>query len=213
MTLTQKIAMWSAVALGGFIIFRPGNADAAARPNLPLPLLAHTPGRLQSTGTEYPLTNLPQTWTTAQMCAWVIYMKGLLAGSGVTGRAAQLFIAHLGRETGFGRAVYGNNFGNVKAYHSDPWMRYHDGLAYKVYDSPRAGINAMIATLRDSARYGHAWSMLLAGNSAWYSALGIAGYYQFRMPDGSIVDTTAANVGPSQASYDRSLASVMRCWA
>lgn len=213
MTLIQKLLAGSAAVLAGFYLFKPkAPVNPYAAPNLPPPLTVHTPGRSTSNGTEYPLTHLPQAWTSAQVCAFVTYMRGLLVTVGITGRAAQLFIAHISRETGFGRNVYGNSFGNVKAHGSDPWMRLHDGLAYKVYASPFDGILGQVAFMRDSQRYGRAWQQLIAGQTNWYSTLGIAGYYQFRMPDGSIVDTTAENVGASQADYERTLASVVRCW-
>ncbi len=210
MTPLQKGLAVAVAALGGWLVFRPD--DAYAAPNLPPPLTTHTPGGGRATGFEFPAVHLPRQWTSQQVCEFVTYMRGLLAGSGVTGRAAQLFIAHVGRETRFGQRVYDNAFGNVKEYGSGPWFRLSDGQQYRAYGSPRAGAEGAIKTIRDSSRYSGAWTKLMAGDRTWYSTLGLAGYYQYRMPDGSIVDTTPANVGASQADYERSLASVERCW-
>ncbi len=216
MTNIQKMLTAFAATVGAFLMFKP--TDVFAAQNLPPPLTTHTPGGGRATGIEFPRIHAPRQWTSAQVCDFVKYMKDLLAGSGLTGRPAQLFAAHVGRETRFGQQVYNNAFGNVKEYGDGPWYRHSDNLQYKSFLSPRSGINAAMAKIRDSSRvhdghsYRSAWARLEAGEKTWYSELGLAGYYQFRLPDGSIVDTTASNVAASQTDYERSLASVERCW-
>ena len=208
MTPLQKGVAVVLGAFGAWLILRPD--DPYASPNLPVPRTFHTSGPGRATGFEFDAVHLPRQFTNT--CEFVTYMRGLLAGSGLTGRPAQLFIAHVGRETGFGRGVYDNAFGNVKEYGGGPWFRLSDGLQYRAYGSPRAGAEGAISTIRDSARYRGAWAKLVAGDRTWYSTLGLSGYYQYRQADGSIVDTNAGNVGASQADYERSLASVERCW-
>jgi hypothetical protein len=188
--------------------------DIFAVPNLPPALTTHTVGRKTPAGVEYPDVHLPAQWLGPQYPAFVTYLRDLLAGSGLTARPAQLFTAHCARETGFGQNIFCNCFANIKEVGSDPWYRLRsDGLAYSAYESPRAGIEAAIAKLRDSPRYQDAWTMLMASNVKWYSRLGLSGYYQFRKSNGAIVDTTLDNVRVAQASYERSLGTVERHWA
>lgn len=105
----------------------------------------------------------------------------------LTPTQAVLFAAHLARETGWGRQVHGNNFGNIKTGNwSGSSFELTDRLgfrgAYRAYDTTEAGIRDAVALIRDSARYRRAWRLLERGDTRWYSQLGIDGYYESASP-------------------------------
>jgi len=200
-------------------------ADAVSGAPDPQPARAVLPsrGHVVPKGPEYQATNLPPRERFRTACDFVKYLREMLPRVGLDGPAVDLFIAHLGRETGFGRGsadrggkslgVYDYNFGNKRAFGPTdaPWYRHVDGLPYRAYLSAAEGLRAMVDIVADNDRYTAAWLKLQAGDETWYSELGVAGYYETHDEHGQTVPVTRANVGSSQASYDRALASVRRC--
>ncbi len=190
--------------------------DAYAAPNLGPLRVPGTTGSRTPRGPEYEPQHLPVAWpnTAAGHCAFVAYMRGLLAKEGLVGEQATLFIAHVARETGFGRAVWNNNFGNIKQYdNTTPWHRLSDGQPYKSYASARAGVHDNIAFLRDrnGGRYLEAWRMLLRGDVNWYGRMGLSGYYECTGADGNRHTCRADEIHVPQAQYEGTLAYVRRC--
>lgn len=181
----------------------------------PQPQRVATPsrGRVTPPGPEYEHKHFPPPF--ASPCDFVKFCREMLARMGLTGLPADLLIAHLGRECGFGKNVYCYNFGNKRVFAGQnvPWYRHTDGLPYRAFMSSFEGLRAMVETISTSHRYAKAWQMLQAGDAKWYSELGIAGYYQTHDPvTHAIVDVTAANVGPCQRDYEEhQLATVKRC--
>ena len=151
-----------------------------------------------------------------QACDFVRYARGLLGPLGLSGAPADLFVAHVARECGFGQSVYDYNFGNVRAFAStaQPWYRNpHNGLPYRAYPSAHDGMAKMVAVVARSSNAvrQRAWAKLLAGDRTWYGDLGLSGYYETRDASGRWVPVTPATVGEHQADYDQTLATVTRC--
>lgn len=115
---------------------------------------------------------------------FVKHIIPLLRRHGLTHEQAVLFAAHVARESGWGRAVFQNNFGNIKTGKgwkgSYFWLtdRYGYRDKYRAWDSEDRGIEQSISLIRDSKRYRHAWRLLRAGKVAWYGQLGLDGYYE-----------------------------------
>jgi hypothetical protein len=107
-----------------------------------------------------------------------------LERQGLTHAQAVLFAAHLARETGWGRWVRCNNYGNVKAGSGWTgetfWMTDARGFRdqYRAWPTLDQGIQSTLALIRDSARYRKAWRLLRAGDLRWYGQLGLDGYYE-----------------------------------
>jgi hypothetical protein len=108
----------------------------------------------------------------------------MLERQGLTRRQAVLFVAHLARETGWGRWVRGNNFGNIKAGRgwTGPTFTLTDARGftgqYRAWPTIEQGVESTLALVRDSARYRKAWKLLRAGDVRWYGQLGLDGYYE-----------------------------------
>lgn len=106
-----------------------------------------------------------------------------LERQGLTRTQAVLFAAHLARETGWGRWVRGNNFGNIKrGGWSGESFQLIDRLGflgtYRAYPSVDEGLRDAVALIRNTPRYRRAWRLLQAGDSRWYGQLGLDGYYE-----------------------------------
>jgi hypothetical protein len=145
-------------------------------------------------------------------------MVPLLQRHDLTRDQAVLFTAHIARETGWGRWIYRNNFGNIKVpkgWTGDSFLLtdargFRD--RYRAWSTPDEGIEANIALIRDSARYRKAWSLLKAGNPHWYGQLGLDGYYE-GPPDRARTGHTVhdlATVSPVQREYESIVATVKR---
>lgn len=142
-----------------------------------------------------------------------------LMGLGLGFEPARLFAAHVARETGWGRAVWDNNFGNIKAQGgwTGPFFVLTDRLGftdpYRAYATPDEGLAAVVRLVSGSPRYAGAWSQLLAGDPNWYGTLGMEGYYE-GPPDpsqpGVHQPVTPANVAGPQGEYDDVLDLVRR---
>lgn len=137
-----------------------------------------------------------------------------LERQGLTHVQAVLFAAHLARETGWGRWVRGNNYGNIKAgsgWTGDTfWMTDARGFRdqYRAWPTLDQGVQSTVALIRDSARYRKAWRLLRAGDPRWYGQLGLDGYYEGptgRARDGSRFHTehTLATVLDVQREYEQ----------
>jgi hypothetical protein len=145
-------------------------------------------------------------------------MVPLLQRHGLTRDQAVLFTAHIARETGWGRWIYRNNFGNIKVpqgWTGDSfWLTDARGFRdrYRAWSTPDEGIEANIALIRDVKRYRKAWSLLKAGNPHWYGQLGLDGYYE-GPPDRAQkghTDHNLATVSPVQHEYEVIVALVRR---
>jgi len=178
------------------------------------PALVATPsvGRVTPPGPEYERQHLPAP--PANYCEFVRSTRDLLARIGLTGPGADLFIAHLGRESGFGRTVYNYNWANIRSFAGSdaPWYRGVTGYPFRSYMSAAEGMRAMVDLIaRPGGRYAPAWAKLQAGDVTWYATLGVLGYYEVKDANDRWVAATPDNVGPSQADYEISLRSVRRC--
>jgi hypothetical protein len=150
-------------------------------------------------------------------CTSVRSLLATIQQAGLTGRPAVLFLAHVCRETAYGRRVYNYNYGNIKAPASGaPWFRLSDREPYAAYPSAVEGMRKCITKI-DLQRYTTAKAKLLAGDKSWYSDLGVAGYYEYRDPTtGRYVAHTWATVvlpGEGQDDYNQFLARVEACLA
>lgn len=164
-------------AVAAVLLLRPGDAYAAAA--WPARRSPGTTGARNPPGPEYEVKHLPADWS-GRRCDFVKYMRGLLVGEGLTGPVADLFVAHVARETGWGRAIWNHNFGNIKQFGAGPWHRLSDGQPYVTYPSARAGIHDNVTFLRDrnNGRYRAAWAKLVGGDPTWYGTMGRLGYYE-----------------------------------
>jgi hypothetical protein len=133
------------------------------------------------TGREGLARTGPYGWALSRWRA----LRALLVADGmpdaVARRVAAAVVAHWARETGNGRAEWGYNVGNIKAYQGQwdgPWHRLSDGLDYRAYDALDAGIRDTLRLLR-SGRYRGAWSYLVDGGTdrGWYDRLMRAGWH------------------------------------
>lgn len=195
------------------------NGPADPRPS---PRATPSVGATRPRGPEYEAANLPSRERFKTTAHFVQYCRELLPRVGLPAPAVDLFIAHIGRETGFGRGsadrggkslgVYDYNFGNIRAFATTiaPWYRHVDGLPYRAYMSGAEGLRDAVDFMVRNTRYNKAYEMMTRGEVLWYSELGIAGYYQTHDAQRRVINVTRENVGPSQASYERSLASVRR---
>lgn len=135
---------------------------------------------------------------------------------GLTPIQAVFFAAHLARETGWGRWVRGNNFGNIK---TGDWsgrsFQLTDRLGfrgtYRAYDTTEAGLRDAVALIRDSSRYRRAWRLLQAGDTRWYGQLGLDGYYEAAPEHGQHGMHTLATIGDVQREYEQIVDLVRRC--
>lgn len=167
---------------------------------------------------RYVAKRLPGNWSSAQRCDFVRYMRILLMRNGMSRQTADLFIAHVARETGWGRNVFNYNFGNIKQAGSFAWHRLNDHEPYKTYESADAGIQDNINLVRNSSRYADAWRALSAGDQLWYSRLGLAGYYEYQPPADPVTGVrppprrhTVDTVHGAQLEYEGVLRRVREC--
>jgi hypothetical protein len=131
-----------------------------------------------------PEPSAPFPATREGRAAFVRTMVSVLCRKGLTHRQAVLFTAHMARETGWGRWVRGNNFGNIKVGRG--WsgatfsMRDARGFQgqYRAWSTLEQGVESNLALVRDSSRYRKAWRLLRAGDPRWYGQLGLDGYYE-----------------------------------
>jgi hypothetical protein len=155
----------------------PQSIPLAARsgPAEPVPQTGSKP--MSEPASPFPATREGRT-------AFVRTMVSVLCRKGLTHRQALLFAAHLARETGWGRWVRGNNFGNVKVGRG--WtgetfsMRDARGFTgqYRAWPTLEQGVESNLALVRNSARYRKAWKLLRAEDVRWYGQLGLDGYYE-----------------------------------
>jgi hypothetical protein len=113
---------------------------------------------------------------------YVSFLRNALQNIGMTHGQALLFIAHMTREGGWGKAVWNYNFGNIKtgSVIRGPWfwLTDKDGPAkYRAYHTAEDGIWDNVELIRKLSIYKKAWAMLLAEDPNWYGELGLAGYY------------------------------------
>jgi len=133
---------------------------------------------------ETPEPSAPFPATREGRSAFVRAMISVLRRKGLSRRQALLFAAHLARETGWGRWVRGNNFGNVKAGRgwTGPTFSMVDARGfegqYRAWPTLEQGVESTLALVRDSSRYRKAWKLLRAGDVRWYGQLGLDGYYE-----------------------------------
>jgi len=140
---------------------------------------------------------------------YVAYLRNILQNIGMTHGQAILFIAHMTREGGWGKAVWNYNFGNIKTgtVLKGPyfWLTDKEGPAkYRAYNTAEDGIWDNVELIRSLSRYKTAWAMLLAEDPNWYGELGLSGYY------GHYSHANPQAVAPAQQEYNDILDSVRR---
>jgi hypothetical protein len=159
-------------------------------------------------GPRYKVAQLPTR--SGSFCDWVNSMRMLLARQGLTGQAADFVIAHWDRETGNGRYLWNNSFGNAKQYDQyrpgGAWFRLTDGEPYASYDTADAGVAAQLSLLR-SPHYAPAFAKLMAGDPTWYGDLGRLRYYG----DANTPEGIEAAAQRGQAQYNALLPNVQAC--
>lgn len=141
--------------------------------------------------------------------AYVAFLRNALQSIGMTRNQAILFVAHMTREGGWGRAVWDYNFGNIKT--GTPlkgpyfWLTDKEGPAkYRAYATAEDGIWDNVELVRTKSRYKTAWAMLLAEDPHWYGELGLSGYY------GHYSHAHPEAIAPVQREYNDILDSVRR---
>lgn len=143
--------------------------------------------------------------------AFVAFLRNALQNIGLTHRQALLFIAHKARESGWGKAVWNFNFGNIKTGSQirGPWFWLTDKRGpdkYRAYDTAEDGIWDNVELIRKLSRYKKAWAMLIAEDPNWYGELGLSGYYG----DGAYTHARPGSVAVVQAEYNDILDGVVR---
>jgi hypothetical protein len=195
---------WAAGAVGGALLLSGGSAEASTGPqSTPFPS-AHTDphGHRTPPGREVAMTRAPFIANGREFVAHVIPR---LEGLGLSHEQAILFAAHLARETGSGRYVWCNDWGNIKAYaawHGDWYRLGPTGDAYepfRAYATSENGLAAGVSFIRGS-RYTEPWRLLQANDPTWYGALGRAGYY-------------GGDPDAAQREYDSLLTTIRNWWA
>lgn len=122
--------------------------------------------------------------TTSGHIAFVATMLDTLGRKGLTPESSILFTAHVARETGWGKAIWNNNIGNIKTGSrlKGPYFWMTDARKerdrYRSYDTLDDGLEDDLALIRDLPRYQDAWAMLQNGDPNWYGQLGLDGYYE-----------------------------------
>lgn len=141
-----------------------------------------------------------------------------LRRQGLSHEQAILFTAHLARETGWGKFVVRNNFGNIKVGSwtgESFWLTDRRGYRclYRAYATPEDGLRDNLTLIQDSARYRRSWALLQAGDASWYGQLGLDGYYEgppdWEKPGIHTVHNTRT-VAPVQREYSTIVALVRR---
>jgi hypothetical protein len=159
--------------VGGWLAFKPRWE--------PTPVHTDPHGHRTPPGPEWRAEHQPRQWpaTAAGRAAFVRYAVPLFAAAaGLPQASAVLFVAHVARETGFGRAVWNNAWGNIKQYGPAawPWHRLADQEPYKSFLTPQAG--AAYAVRLVQQRWPGPYAKLRAGDATWYGDLGRGGYYE-----------------------------------
>lgn len=143
------------------------------------PTIVHTDTvQRRPSGPEWQLEHQPYHWprTDAGHRAFTRYLARKLAELSILPPAAiPLFIAHVARETGWGSAVWCNNFGNEKQYWHGPWFAL-EGQPYMGFETADQGIAHAVHRVR--RQWPGPWRKLLAGDPSWYGDLGRGGYYE-----------------------------------
>lgn len=151
--------------------------------------------------------------------AFIRYVVGALMQIEFTQEQALLFATHKARESGWGKFIWNNNFGNIKTGSPvrGPWFWMTDARKfrdkYRAYDTPEDGIADNVNLVKKSRRYQKSWALLMAGNPNWYGQLGLDGYYE-GPPDknrpGKHTNHTPATVAPVQREYNAMLATARK---
>lgn len=213
-----------AVVAGGagltfFLLARRGEAAEIPLPQeLPHDLTVDVPRGWHGEVVELSTIKQPSfPNTTAGHIAFVKYMIPVLMSLGMSHESAVLFTAHKARETGWGKAVFRYNFGNIKV--GSPmkgpyfWLTDRRGFRdkYRAYYTPEDGIQDNITLIQKLTRYRKSWAMLQAGDISWYGQLGLDGYYE-GPPNPSRPGThtvhTPTTVAPVQREYAKIVALV-----
>lgn len=211
MSKSQKISPYGIVALGGAVVLGTYALWGARRP-------PGAAGSWSGPTIEVPKVHAPlYVDNHASRVAFVRDTVGTLMLLGLSLPSALLFTTHLARETGLGRYLFDNNFGNIKAYNPlhGPYYVLTDSLGftdrYRAYSSAVDGLGDAVHFISTQTRYARAWQLLLAGDPNWYGALGLAGYYE-GPPDparpGVHTSHNATTIVPVQNEYNSLLRTV-----
>lgn len=122
----------------------------------------------------------PVAWTRSRYDALRSAMAAVDDRNVYRDAAAAAIVAHWARETGWGRAEWNFNVGNIKAFNNwtGLYQRLADGLLYRAYPDIGSGIADTLTLLR-SSRYRAAWDYLLSTGDGrgWYDRLMHAGWH------------------------------------
>jgi len=175
----------------------------------PTPTLVHTPIGRRPSGPEWRLEHQPYAWprTESGRRSFTRYLaRKLIEQELLPPQAVALFIAHTARETGYGSAVWWNNFGNEKQYWKGPWFNLA-GQPYIAFETPEHGLAHAVNRIR--RQWPRPFAKMLAGDLTWYGDLGIAGYYENGRTSPPSRHT-AETIGPTQAEYNGTVEHVRR---
>jgi hypothetical protein len=197
-----------------FLLSRTGQAQEVTHD--PLPDNVMTGGGWHGTVEQRTKVQRPKfANNTAGHIAFVHTMVPALMGRGLSHESAMLFTAHAARETGWGKAIWNNNIGNIKIGSTlrGPWFWMTDARKftdkYRAYDTIDDGLDDDLSLVRNSTRYRKSWAMLQTGDPNWYGQLGLDGYYE-GPPDpnhpGQHTNHNAATIIPVQHEYDQIVA-------
>jgi hypothetical protein len=98
------------------------------------------------------------SWIRSRYASLVSALPGFGVPLARVSAVAKAILAHWAVETGTGRAEWGYNFGNIRAFSrtTAPWHRLSDGLPYLAFPTLDAGIRAYLG-LASRAQYAPAW--------------------------------------------------------
>src|SRR5512147_752080 len=160
--------------------------------------------RVNPRGPEYAREHHPLY---SDHCAFVRDLRAfVMQRYGLTRSQADLLVALMARETGYGSAAWNYNLGNLRSFDSSttPWHRLANGVPFRTFFSLEDGVDALVRVLSTTSRYHDAWQMFRAGDAQWYLVLGEAGYYEEDGPGGP-------TFGQHQRDYIRFLTAVQSC--
>lgn len=118
-------------------------------------------------------------WTRSRYAAAVSVLRALGLDDATARRVAIALVAQWARETGWGRAEWGFNVGNIKASNwAGDYHRLSDGSYYRSHATIEDGVRDAI-NLHRNARYGEAFNYLVSSGDpvGWYDRIMRAGYH------------------------------------
>lgn len=143
-------------------------------------------------------------WTRSRYAAAVAALRALGLDDATARRVAIALVAQWARETGWGRAEWGFNVGNVKASNwAGDYHRLSDGSYYRSHATLEDGVRDAI-NLHRSSRYRDAFNYLVSSGDpvGWYDRIMRAGYHPWSQAALTEMGSIAARVGRDAVSGD-----------